>query len=331
MDSLSQLALGAAVGVAVMGPRRVRRAAAWGAALGTLPDLDVLVPYADAIDEMVKHRAHSHAFFWHLVLAPLVGWLIARLHREPEAWPRWSLMAFLTLSTHALLDAFTVYGTQLWLPFTSQPVSIGSIFIIDPLYTLPLLMGLAVVLISPRRVGWNALGLGLSSAYLAWSLLAQGMVTQQVKAQMAEAGLPASAQMLVTPAPFNTLLWRVVMLEEGRYHETWISLLDAPGRPLELQTVDRGAELLQAHADHPGVRALTAFSGGFVRMEASPEGRLLLSDLRMGREPHYFFRFDLGTPEQVSSSSPPLAVKRPYGARLDRASLDWLVRRAGGG
>ena len=65
MDSLSQLALGAAVGVAVMGRRTaVWKSAAWGAVLGTLPDRDVFVDHGDALLNMTLHRAESHALFW---------------------------------------------------------------------------------------------------------------------------------------------------------------------------------------------------------------------------------------------------------------------------
>ena len=49
----------------------------------------------------------------------------------------------LTLLAHPVLDAFTVYGTQLLLPFSDYPAGLGSIFIIDPLFTVPLLAGLA--------------------------------------------------------------------------------------------------------------------------------------------------------------------------------------------
>ena len=70
MDSLSQLALGAAVSVAVMRRRTaVWKAAAWGAVAGTLPDLDVLVDHGDPILNMVLHRAESHALFWLALLS----------------------------------------------------------------------------------------------------------------------------------------------------------------------------------------------------------------------------------------------------------------------
>ncbi len=38
---------------------------------------------------------------------------------------------WLALVTHPLLDAMTVYGTQLALPFTNHPYGVGSVFIID--------------------------------------------------------------------------------------------------------------------------------------------------------------------------------------------------------
>ena len=65
MDSLTQIALGSAVAVAVMGRRTsVRRSAAWGAVAGTLPDLDVLIDHGDALLDMVLHRAESHSLFY---------------------------------------------------------------------------------------------------------------------------------------------------------------------------------------------------------------------------------------------------------------------------
>ena len=72
---------------------------------------------------------------------------IARLHGEWAQWRRWWLAMALALVTHPLLDAMTVYGTQLLLPFTHTPYAVGSVFIIDPLYTLPLLLGVLLALL----------------------------------------------------------------------------------------------------------------------------------------------------------------------------------------
>ena len=109
MDSLTQIALGAAVGTAVLGREVGARAAFWGAVCGTLPDLDVLVPYGDPVRDFTFHRAESHALFWLTVASPGIAWVIARLNRKSGAsFREWWLLAWLALVTHTLLDAFTI-------------------------------------------------------------------------------------------------------------------------------------------------------------------------------------------------------------------------------
>lgn len=83
MDSISQVALGSAVGIAVMGRRTSSwKAALWGGVCGTLPDLDVLIDHGDPIRNMTFHRAESHVLFHLSLLSPLIAWLISRIHRE---------------------------------------------------------------------------------------------------------------------------------------------------------------------------------------------------------------------------------------------------------
>ena len=143
MDPVSQAALGAAVGVAVMGRQRpVWQAALAGAVIGTLPDLDIFIDKGDAVNNMVLHRAETHAFFWQLLASFPIAYLLARVTRSSELFGRWWLMTVLGLFTHSMLDALTIYGTRLALPFSDHPFGLGSLFIIDPLYTLPLLLGL---------------------------------------------------------------------------------------------------------------------------------------------------------------------------------------------
>ncbi len=231
MDSLTHIALGAAVGTAVLGRKVGARAALWGAVCGTLPDLDVLVPYGDPVRDFTFHRAESHSLFWLSVVSPFLAWIIARLQRSAGAsFREWWLLTWLALVTHPLLDSFTVYGTQLLLPFSDYPIGTGSVFIIDPLYTVPLIVGVVAALrlrtVAPdRAMRWNAAGLALSTLYLGWGLAAQAHVEGVVHRTLAATPL-AHSRALVTPAPFNTLLWRVVVMDEGGYREGYYSLLD---------------------------------------------------------------------------------------------------------
>jgi len=329
MDPVSQLALGSAVGMAVMGRRTaVWKSALWGGVAGVLPDLDVLIDHGDPILNMVLHRAQTHAFFWQTLFSLPFAALVARLHGEWPLWRRWWLAFWLALVTHALLDAMTVYGTQLLLPLSNHPFGVGSIAIIDPLYTLPLLVGAGWALGSRgSRAGLraNALGLVLSTAYLVWGLLAQQHVERVARASLAAQGIQAE-QLLVTPTFFNSLLWRVVALQGSHYHEGFHSLLDTAPQ-IHFDRFDRGSELAPGVQSIDGAQRLMAFSKGFYKLWRA-DGRLLIADLRMGQEPYYFFSFAVATAEDPPQ---PLARSEQLGRRPDiERGLSWLWRRMWG-
>ena len=327
MDSLTQIALGAAVGVATMGRRTALwKSALWGAVAGTLPDLDVLIDQGDAIRNMVLHRAETHAPFWLTLFSLPFAAGVARLHGQWALWRRWWLALWLALVTHPLLDAMTVYGTQLALPFTDHPFGVGSVFIIDPLYTLPLLVGTVWALASRdsgRGLAANVTGLALSTAYLAWGAVAQQHVERIALASLAAEGI-AAERVLVVATPFNTLLWRVVAIAGDSYHEGFYSLLDASPQ-IGFDRFARGNALAAEVQAIDGVRRIRDFSKGFYALRQNGS-RVVISDLRMGQEPTYTFAFAVA---ERHSAAVPLLTPVPVGGRpdIDRA-LDWLWRRA---
>ncbi|MHA6964727.1 metal-dependent hydrolase [Zobellella denitrificans] len=326
MDSVSQLALGAAVGVAVMGRRvGVGKAALAGAAFGTLPDLDVFIDYGDPVSNMTEHRGNSHSLLYLSLLSPLFAWLLCRLPGQRVHWRAWTLTLWLVLVTHVLLDTMTVYGTQLLRPLTDYPFGVGSIFIIDPFYTLPLLLGLAVALVrrGTRGLGANRLGLWLSSLYLGWSLVAQWQVGLAVDRALAAQGVEVERR-LVIPTAFNTLLWRALVITPEGYLEGFYSLLDNGAAP-EFTAYERGMELYPALAGNPHVARIARFSKGFFKM-SERNGQVFVTDLRMGQEPRYSFNFVV-----AQRHAEGLALVRPeqFSERLELSrALDWLWRRA---
>lgn len=290
MDSLTQLVLGASVAGLAAPPVCRRQALALGAALGTLPDLDVFIDFGGAVDNFTRHRSFSHSLF---VLAPsaLLLWLLLHRWWAPvrESPLRWLGVIALALLTHPLLDAHTAYGTQLFWPLSVPPVKWATIFIIDPLFTLPLFVAAAYALATPRgRHATAALAAALtfSSLYLGWSWVAQGIVSRHAEAALAEQGL-AAAPRFVTPTPFNTLLWRVVVMTDAGYLEGFDSLVVDEGR-MTFASYPSDTAALEAAAHIPAVRRLRWFAGDFVRAEVVA-GELQLADLRMGQEPVYVF------------------------------------------
>lgn len=319
MDSVTQAILGAAVGEAVLGRRAGWRAAAWGGVLGTLPDLDVFYPYADAVSAFTWHRGPSHSLFVLAALTPALVWLIRRLHPGAAAERRrWYALVLLVFATHVLLDAFTVYGTQLLWPLPVAPVGWGTIFIVDPLYTVPLATGLFAALIvhrrNPRRAArWNRAGLALATVYLAWSAAAKLHVEQRVRVQLARQAV-AYERLDVLPTPFNTLVWRVLGITEEGYFEAFHSLM-SPDRPLEPVHYRDQGELLSGLGGIPPVERLEWFTKGFYSMRLR-DGAVVFTDLRMGMEPSYVFSFriaEAGNPHPRPTEPERLGTRRSFG------------------
>jgi inner membrane protein len=292
MDSLTQITLGACVAAACVPPGQRRKAALLGAALGTLPDLDVFLDYGGPVANFTMHRGFSHSL---LVLAPIGAllWLALRSFWPPvrEAPQRWFAAIFLALLTHPLLDAHTAYGTQLFWPSGSTPVSWATIFIIDPLYTLPLLAGMIAVLIQPvsQAAGrWLMAGLVWSMLYLGWSWFAQTLVAANARQSLHAQGV-AEARLFVSPAPLTTLLWRVVARTQQGYYEGLDSVVANDG-PIEFTFYPSEDRILAAALPHvPAAQRLQWFAGGFVGASVEND-TLVLSDLRMGNHPDYVFR-----------------------------------------
>lgn len=297
MDSLSQIVLGGALAAAIAPPGHRRAALLAGAALGTLPDLDS-IPIGlwtnDPVALMTQHRSFSHSLFVLPFVGGLIWWLCKRRgKRVAQAPRRWFWAIQLALITHPLLDAFTVYGTQLWWPLHPHPTMGSSVFIIDPLYTLWLLI--ACVLAWCWRAKASAqralvLGLALSSGYLGWSLLAKARVDAIAQDNLAALGLQ-DAPRFSTPLPFNTLLWRVVAMTPSGYVDAEYSLIADHG-VMHFRAYPSDVQALAEAGDLPAVQRLQWFNRGFMRAQVQGQ-RLVLSDLRMGLEPDYSFNFEV--------------------------------------
>lgn len=158
----------------------------------------------------------------------------------------------------------------------------SSVFIIDPAYTLWLLLACAVAWFARARpLAQRALvaGLVLSSAYLGWSLLAKQLVDQEADRALAALGL-GDAPRFSVPMPLNTLLWRVVAMTPNGYVIGERSLVADSG-PMQFRGFSSNTQALGEVAAFDSVRRLTWFNRGFMRARLVDDD-LMLSDLRMG-------------------------------------------------
>ncbi|WP_217477108.1 metal-dependent hydrolase [Stutzerimonas stutzeri] len=326
MDSITQALLGATVQASLLGRWQGRKALLYGAVLGTLPDLDVVIDYGDAVAQMTYHRGFSHSLFTLSLLAVALTWLARRIRPDPGySGGRLLLTIWLVLITHVLLDAFTSYGTQLFWPLPTPPVAWSSVFIIDPLYSLPLLGAVlagAAFGLKGRRPRWASIALVLSSLYLAFTLAGKQLAEHRVDAAMAASGIHPS-QVFSTPTPFNSLLWRVIALDGDHYYEALVSWFDVD--PPELIRLPRHPALAEALAASPQHARLNWFTGGVLRYD-EVDRHLLVTDLRLGMTGYHPFRFALAEREGPGWRLTPVVERWPA-ERGDTSKLEQLWQR----
>ena len=110
-----------------------------------------------------------------------------------------------------------------------------------------------------------------------------------------EQGVPYS-QFISSPAPFTTLLWRTVGIHNDQYFETYYSLFDGDA-PLSVNFFSRNLSLMKGLKAHPPVAKLEKFTRGYFAMSES-NGSIAMTDLRMGSEPNYVFKFRVAELEE---------------------------------
>lgn len=281
MDSLTQIVLGAAVGELVLGRKVGNKAMIYGAVAGTIPDLDVFIGnFYDTVTALEIHRGFSHSIVFSVFMAPILGYLLSRIHKQAN-WKNWSLLVFLGLFTHPLLDCFTTWGTQLFWPFDLR-IAFKSIFVIDPLYTLPFLICLIAASrchrTSVKRRRLNRWGLILSSSYLILSLVSKGFAFDKFENALAAQNITYS-ELETRPSPLNILLWSANVKTPTAFLISEYSIFDS--QPIQFRAYPKQHEKIEGLLKYKNLERLTNITDGWFTI-SQRENKLYLNDLRFG-------------------------------------------------
>lgn len=318
MDTLTQITLGAAVGELALGKKVGNKAVLWGGIAGTIPDLDMLAaPLLDPVSRLAFHRGFSHSLTFLIFLAPLLAYLIYRIYHGKDAtWREWTRLTLLALITHPLLDCFTSYGTQLFWPFSRYRVAWSTIFVIDPIYSLPFMLSVVLLLFyrrtSPKRRLINYLGLGFSTLYLAFTVVNKLYVTSVFERQLKDQHI-VFQRILTSPTPFNNILWRGVAETKDGFRVGYFSLLDK-GSDIRFDFTPANHQLIKNLEGDASIRTLMRITGGFYAIEKKG-GALYFNDMRYGRlngwgqvDGPFIFSFRISPPDRNTQQK--LAVER---------------------
>lgn len=287
MDSITQATLGAAVGEALLGRKIGYQAAAWGAVLGTLPDLDIIInPFVDAVHQLYYHRSITHSFTFIFLASPMFGWALQKLHNARDiGWKPWSLFVFWIFLTHVLIDLPTTYGTQIFQPFTNRPFTTDSMYIIDPLFTVPMLIGLIAALIFRRksRLGTilNYAGLCIAGIYLLWGHAIKSHV-HGVFQESFHYQHGYFDELKTTPNGPTTFLWSGYVMKKDTIYRATYSIFDK-SPDLTFDAIPRSSNVIEPYINDRATAALLWFSRGYYTVKRSDDNLIYFYDLRFGR------------------------------------------------
>ena len=290
MDSITQIVLGAACGEAVLGKKIGNRALLFGAIGGTIPDLDVFVGkwlFSNQIDAMAFHRGFMHSFLFAILAAVGFGVLVFWIYNRGKRYGmttrnEWMWLFFASIFTHPILDSFTAYGTQLFAPFSDYRVAFNNIAVADPLYTLPFLIALIVMMCfkrtSTKRRLFLKIGLGISSFYMVWTLVnkfhVNGVYKQALESQQID-----YLRFQTQPTILNTILWYGIAETTEAYYVGFYSILDTEATVSKWHKLPKNHELIKEMSKD--LQTLAWFSSGYYNLtETDAPDTFLFKDLR---------------------------------------------------
>lgn len=190
-----------------------------GAIAGMAPDLDVFIRSAsDPLLALEFHRQFTHSLFF----IPLGG-LLCSVLLHPLLGRRWQLryrqtlaLSMIGLATHGLLDVCTTYGTKLLWPFSEQRYALDIISVVDPLFTVPLLMlvGFAAVTKQRRYAGWALLW---GAAYLALGYI-QHERAERMGLALAQSRGHVVLRLEAKPSFANLIVWKIIYETDQHFY-----------------------------------------------------------------------------------------------------------------
>src|SRR6056300_1758689 len=161
MDPVSQGAFGAIFAQTISNKKKLLAGSILGCIAGLAPDIDIFIRSGtDPLLKLEFHRQFTHSLVFIPIGALLVTLLSRLFFKKYFSWVESYIICFVGYATHGLLDACTSYGTQLFWPFSDYRVSWNNISIIDPLFTLPILILIVISVTRKKTIYANRFWVG---------------------------------------------------------------------------------------------------------------------------------------------------------------------------
>jgi len=289
MDPLSQAALGASLSQSFADDKTKQLSAlVIGSLAGMAPDLDIFIQSTeDPLLFLEFHRQFTHS----LVFIPLGAFLCALVFypfaRKKLSFVHVYLFSFLAYATHGLLDACTSYGTQLLWPFSNERISWSVVSIIDPLFTVPMIV-FTVLAVIRKNATYARWGFAYAVVFLSLGVL-QNQRAEEAAGELALQRGHQVERINVKPSFGNRHVWKIIYEYDGRYYVDAVRLLwDVEyimGSSIEKLDVSRDFPWLPEDSQQAkDIERFRWFSDDFLAV--SVEDKRLITDVRYSLLPN---------------------------------------------
>jgi len=225
MDVLSQAVLGASLSQSIAKDKSKQLSALLiGALAGMAPDLDVLIYSADdPLLFLEFHRQFTHSLFFIPFGALLCALVVYPFIKNKLTFSQVYLFSFAGFATHGLLDSCTSYGTQLFWPFSDQRISWSIVSIIDPFFTIPIIIGIVFAVYRNNRL-FARIALIYAVVFLSLGLI-QKQRAENALYTLAQQRGHQTDRIRVKPSFGNRHVWKLIYEYNGRYYVDAVKLL----------------------------------------------------------------------------------------------------------
>lgn len=333
MDTLTHIAIGACIGELFTDRQFGKKAMLWGALAQSIPDIDFVAGFwSSPTEDLIAHRGFTHSILFAVLVTFFMAVTAERFHRPHNiSLRKWIFFLGTEVFVHLLLDAFNNYGTGWFEPFSHERISFHTIFVVDPIFSLPAGIACLALFFLPsnhaRRVAWSKAAISYTLLYLCFALFNKYMVTKDVM-RLTEKQHIRYQRSFTTPTPFNTWLYFVVLEQKDGYQIGYRSFFDKADDSLRLNYFPRNEAMLEEIDDHQEVDNLKRFSQGYYTVEKRKD-TVVFNDLRFGQEVGWYdpsqpfaFHYYLTHPEDNR-----LVVQRGRFAQWSTATTKSFIHR----
>ncbi len=335
MDTITHIVLGAAIGEVIAGKKLGKKALLLGAIAQSLPDIDFVASFwLDAARDVLAHRGFTHSLLFIALMTVLLTLVVRRWRGGQFLSVRgWLFFFGLELFVHIFIDAFNVYVTGWFEPFSHYRVSFNSLFVADPFFSIWLAISVLGLLILKKgrrsRKYWAAAGVALSGIYLVYCILNKYRIDTRMEQELRRQQL-SYTRYFTTPTPLNNFLWFVIAEGPDGFQTGYASVFDRK-QDIPFHFFPKNDSLLDPMRERKDVSSLLRFSEGYYTIDHWHD-TLVFNDLRFGQirgwefpDAHFVFHYylqDLGDNKVI--------VQRGRFAGWDREAIAAFVRRIGG-